>query len=359
MKLIDFAATSSEEIPLLIKELSPMQIRANSEQLSETQVGPAIHALREAFDAEWREKMIELVLGLTSRSKIEAVGRALSVDQAAYLLTTPHLNKKNTKEELTAILVGLPHQVFLQLIQPEQTQLLNVLKQEVNTEAVQHHLTVLSHEMANQLQEYENQSLTLNQAIRELTIDDLGREDICAFTNQIDELSAGFNQTISQIGKLMQLAWNTQRADIIDKLSSTKETATRYRNQVIGTARSFKKPPTGLYLELEKRLFSVYGDSENPADIEAIKDDEPAIEALVKLSIWYIHDYWEIGLLPHIKSEQEITSLRKERRDNLIQIVNQNLAKICLFTASDLKAARIFSKKSLQEYIAKQAHRLP
>lgn len=358
MKLIDFAATPNEEIPLLIKELSPMQIRANAEQLSQAQIEPAIRVLVDAQDPEWREKIIELVLGLTSRSKIEAVGRTLSLEQAMQLLLNPALNQKNTKEELTAILVGLPHSLFLQLLLTDQTALLNVLKQEVNTEAVQHHLTVLSHEMINQVQEIEKQSLLWSETINNLTVTDLGRDDIFALTHEIDELSIKLNMTLTQVSKLLQMAWNTERSDLIEHLSKTKETASRYRIAFIGLPRSYKKSPSGLYLELENKLFSVYGNSENPADIEAIKDDEPAIEALVKLSLWYVYDYWDVGLLPHIKTAQEVAFLPKELRDRLILVVHQNLGKIGLHTAADLKAARIFSRKSLHEYIGKQGHKL-
>ena len=358
MKLIDFTTTSNDEIAPLIRELSPMQIRANAEQLSEAQIEPAVHVLIEAHDTEWREKIVELVLGLTSRSKIEVVGRSLSLDQAVQLLLHPSLNKKNTREELTAILVGMPHHLFLQLLLADQNAVLNVLKQEVNTEAVQHHLAVLAHEQVNNISEVEKRYLDFYHKLVGLTVTDLGRDDIYGLTHEIDEINTFLNSTLTQISKLLQLAWNTERTDIIDLLSTTKEVAVRLRNSVIGLPRTYKKLPSGLYLQLEEQLFSVYGNSDNPTDIEAIKDDEPAIEALVKLSLWYVHDYWEIGLLPHIKTEQEVAFLPKDHRDKLIATAQQNLAKMSLHTAADLKAARIFSKKSLQEFIAKQSHKL-
>jgi len=100
---------------------------------------------------------------------------------------------------------------------------------------------------------------------------------------------------LATLNKALQLAWNSNRVDLIEKLSTAKETCQKFVISIIGHPRHAVNPPTGLYARLEARLNAVFGNPSDPNDIEAAGNDEPAMEALVKFSIWYLKDYWDLG----------------------------------------------------------------
>src|SRR5262249_20909592 len=100
---------------------------------------------------------------------------------------------------------------------------------------------------------------------------------------------------------------------------------------------------------------SAYG---APNDASSVNDDEPALEALVKLSLWYPQDYWQVGLLPQVTDPQlferegEISpEQRQALLERLLEMARANLEKVGLHTAKDLKLAGICSQATLQEYL--------
>ena len=90
-----------------------------------------------------------------------------------------------------------------------------------------------------------------------------------------------------------------------------------------------------------------------------MKDDEPAVEGLVKFSVWYLKDYWELGLLPGVEKQADLDidmekhteAERAEYREKLFTLARDTLDQVGLSTVGDLKNAFIFSKQTLQEYI--------
>jgi hypothetical protein len=89
-----------------------------------------------------------------------------------------------------------------------------------------------------------------------------------------------------------------------------------------------------------------------------MKDNTPALEALVKFNVWYIKDYREVGLLPQLDATHIPTLFPEQEdlkhREQLFKIAESNLEKIGLHTLADLKTERIYSKKALIEYIKKR-----
>ena len=93
----------------------------------------------------------------------------------------------------------------------------------------------------------------------------------------------------------------------------------------------------------------------------ALKDSDAAIEGLTRLSVWYLKDYWELGLLPSIDvpaklnldphrfSEEEC----KQYHQHLLTLVQDLLNKLNIGTVGALKKARIYSKPLLKAYIAR------
>lgn len=128
---------------------------------------------------------------------------------------------------------------------------------------------------------------------------------------------------------------------------------------MVGIPRCNGAQATGLFALLEQKLNAVYGNPLDPNDIEALDNSDPAIDALVKFSVWYLRDYWEIGLLPMVKNERDLDLSsrrysernRAEHREKLFVMVQENLERLGLDKVKDLKKARIYSRETLQDFI--------
>jgi hypothetical protein len=156
------------------------------------------------------------------------------------------------------------------------------------------------------------------------------------------------------------LAWNSDRLDLIEKLSQAKEAFQKILYSTIGHPKSVSAPATGFYAKLQEKVFGIFGNPANAEDVDALNDDDPAIEGLAKFSVWYLKDYWKIGLLPSIRDPNtfdklagmEGTEEAHHLKAELLSQVKENLHRIGLNTVGDLKKMGIFSQKILQEYIA-------
>jgi hypothetical protein len=199
-----------------------------------------------------------------------------------------------------------------------------------------------------------------------LNLDEVTSTQIALLTEEIENNANTYQSLLEKINRLLMLIWNTNRTDLIEKLSIAKETVQRVLNMRIGNPKTEVTSSTGLFGHFEQRLSAVYGGADNQQDIETLDDDEPALEALAKFSIWYLRDYWEIGLLPKITDPQHLI-FRQERqldehpssfREKLYQEVQANLKKLQLSTVKDLKQREIFSRATLKEYIQKHKHLL-
>lgn len=361
MDNVDFAACTNEEIAQLVLQMSPDQIRSEMAKLTPEQISIVISVLDEMHDQDWREKLTAVIYGLNENRQIEAVGRALVLPQALHILDEAAETEKNGHWKLSPLLVGMPHPVFTQLLLAASPIQMNALKQEVITEPVQHHLTVLTHEIVHQIPEFAASLDNLELEIAGLNIADLGHAELKNITHRIEQGAELYEETVEKINKILGLAWNTNRTDLIEKLSVAKEICQKLIGSMVGARKTSSRESSGLFAKLEERLNTVFGVPDNPQDFEALDDDEPAIEALVKFSLWYLSDYWEIGLLPQVKSIEDLDldssafshQQRMEYREKLFEEVTQNLSKLGLNTVSDLKQARIFSAKSLQDHISR------
>jgi hypothetical protein len=267
--------------------------------------------------------------------------------------------------KLAPILVGTAPALFSHLIYNASPADLNLLKQEVFTEALQHHLTLMTHEIVQQIPELSLQMDSLEQEITQLNLDDISSSQIASLTSRIEQTAKNFQSSLEKINKLQLLIWNTDRLDLIEKLSTSKEIAQKIILSKVGYPKTDTVSSTGLFAYLEAKLSRVFEGFKSEQNIETLQDDEPSMEALVKFSLWYLKDYWDIGLLPRIKRpadlDQQSDELSREHpnsRENLYHEVHANLAKIDLKTVGDLKLHKIFSKATLIEYIDKHQHLL-
>lgn len=309
---------------------------------------------------EWETELKNQLENLTETHQLEALGKTLTSPQMLYVLDY----KASLTNKLSPILAGLSPEVFSQvllLLTPEQ---LLVLQHESMTIPVQHHLTVLSLDKFKMLDYVAAMVLTLETLIEHLEVEKLGIADLSEIIDKIDQLSQGIDFELNILNKALSLAWNSDRADLIEKLSLLKETIQKYKTFSIGK----KDSQEGLYAKLNRKLNNVYNETNWTTDRGVIPENTPAIEALAKLSIWYIQDYFAIGLLPEIQSGADLDlspakhseKERFEYKENLINKVKNKLKELGLLTLEDLKKNRIYSKKGFQEYISnKSESKLP
>ena len=310
-------------------------------------------------------QLLSLIRQLKENAELEAVGKRLSLDQFLDLLS--HLRKEtNLVAKLSPLLVGLSPYIFFQALHLMPISSVEVLKREGVLEPLQHQLNLFIHEcelVNRQAMELAN-GLTVE--IQESHINDWDHHDLEIMLLKIEQIRDYYEEIIKAINKALALTWNTNRIDLLDKLNHLKEVSLN-QMQKVGAPRHESGPPTGLFSILETFLHNTYGSVEAAQeDIEALQDDDSSIEGLAKFSIWYLNDYWELGLLPKITSVEELEldpvryneRERVQHRQQLFNQVQQNLNKLGIGLVGDLKKAEIFSKKMLIEHINKHQKKI-
>lgn len=309
---------------------------------------------------EWSTEEVASKLAQLTPQQLEAAGKNLSLTQSFALLDYAADADPQFHWKLSPLLVGMPHTLFSQILLAASPRQLNVLKMEAMTEPVQHHLTLLTHEVTHQLPQVIIQLDKVSTEISLIPISSPESVDLNELKRQLRAQVQWYDAALKLINKVLILAWNTNRTDLIDKLSHAKEWCQRNLYTTVGQPTTPFGKASGLFAKLEENLAAVFGNPNSLTDFEAADDDEPAIEGLSKFSLWYLHDYQQIGLLPTLAdpllldldpakhSEQE----RLQYREKLMDEVRQNLAKIGLETVKDLKAQGIISTDALRAYIA-------
>lgn len=330
------------------------QWRQNISKLAPEQITLILPlASQEQDPASWKKKIRAAIDTLNTPQQLEAVGRTASFEQISEVLSWIAKNKDANQAKLFPFFVGMPQEVFLLLLMQASPEQQTLLKEESITEPIQHQLTLLTHSLSS-ISNSQNQTFnTLEMQLNSLDLTTIDPDQIIAQEKAIELLRETCLNTQLFSSKALALAWNSNRTDLIEKLSSIKEQSQKLSELAIGYPMISNSPPTGLYATLQNRLNVVFIDDNN----KPLNDDEPALEALVKFSIWYISDYWEIGLLPHILDLSQLnqsSALEKERMEDrlyLFEEVKKNLKKINLFTLGDLKKHKIYSKVALKNYI--------
>jgi hypothetical protein len=345
-----------------ILHIMPIQeLQSVADGLSIEQLTAVLLALKESKGTQGFERLRALIHGIDDKKKLETIGKNLELAQVISLLGAIKEVENGLQIKLSPILVGMPHHIFSSLLATASPDHCEILKQECNSESLLYHLTIISHELENLSLTYADILESLNNEIASLSPRELSRVELSALNKKITTLSDSYEELLIKINKLLLITWNTSRADLLEKLSSLKESITKILLIRIGKPRTPFGTPTGLFQELEKSLNAIFGNPNDPQDIEALRDDEPAIEALVKFSIWYLQDYWELGLLPNIKKAEDLDlnpqehSLedRQEHQKKLFEEVEMNLSSVGLKTVRDLKRQGICSRKTLREFIQK------
>ncbi|CCB91692.1 putative uncharacterized protein [Waddlia chondrophila 2032/99] len=359
MKTQDFSSCKIEDIVQYGLTATPSQIEQNISKMDNSQISALIDSIKENSCDQWEQKIRSAIIGLNSRGQLETAGSSLTIAQFMVLIgNCLHVEDKH-HWKLSPLLVGIEHSTFSKIVEKLSDQQLQVFKDEGVTEPIQHHLTTLTHELESNIEKGEEGIDQLYEKVDRFQIEEIGLHDVNEVIREIELYHDFFDFLFKKSNKALAIAWNTKRLDLIESLNKIKGSCQKFVLYGLGSPKNDQQLSTGLYQLIEEKLFEVYGNSLDPNDTEAVRDSEPAVEGLVKLSVWYLRDYWEIGLLPHIKDKKSLdfdleTRTEVERvnyREGLFSKAQNNLSMLGLSTVSDLKNNLIFSKRSLQEFI--------
>lgn len=337
MTILDWSKLTEGELTQKAKSLAPEAIPQ------------VVIALNEQHTPSWKELTRTLILALENKPQLEAAGKALSIEQCLELFAF----FPNAVRKLSPLIFGLSHEIFRAvLMRGDENQLL-ALKQQSMAEPIQHQMTVYSHQLQTRLKELNVKYEDLDFKIEEIQPPALQPEALRIIWLNLCSLSEQYFEMIREINILLLLVWNTDRTDLIENLTNIKEQCHRVSRFGVGFPGTEKEAATGLFERLDTKLFSIYGNPQKSSD--GLSNEEPAIEGLAKLSLRYLQDYLNIGLLPpETQLDLDSSHTEAERtayRDVLWNRIVTTLSELGLKTVKDLKDSWIYSQQSLIEYI--------
>lgn len=231
------------------------------------------------------------------------------------------------------------------------------LKKFANEEILQHKLFVFCHEAAVELENLKLAILSLEAEISQLDPQEMCSREKQEIEEKIDAIAQSEQDFLIVMDKALVIGWNGDRIDLIDSLSEMKEKHQKFLLTLLNRA-----DISSLYSLLDHRLYSVYGNPHNALESQAFKEEDSSIEALTKLGIWHLEDYFALGLLTEIKTVRDLhldpsqfkEEERLEHRRRLFKKARKELETRGIMTVHDLKRESIFSKQSLLEWL--QSH---
>lgn len=357
----DMQLYSVNEITAFVDSLSPKELQEYASKMNESQIRIALLHLIDAGKPHWAGSLHALLKGIEELPCLEAIGRIVNLPQLIEFLDYAAINK-DLAWKLFPIFITIPHPIFSQMLMDLPEKRKHQLQLLCTAEPLQHHLLMYSHELTDLFDLLFKNYLQVEEEILNVDGRDLSSTDLVVLQQSIGKLRENGNQIRSKIENALSLAWNAGNGDLIEMLSNYRERYERFLFTTIGHPTQQSQSATGLYQTLEKQLGSVFDESKDGANFEALKDNESALEALGRLSLWYIEDYWKIGLLPDVLDPKELSlpSLSKDAQlpSHYQEKVKQNLKLLGLKTVKDFKRNHIVSKSILSEYIATHRHKL-
>lgn len=310
----------------------------------------------------WKDKLHILIHKMSDPADLESAAKMLSLEQLHEILYLAFQKDANiTPNKLSSLFVGISQRLFYGLvvrISPEQ---LSVLRHEAAAESIQHHLSILSHEIKQKFDRLCDQITLETSILNAIKFKGMGLDDINGIYGSLNDLHHQALEIVHVTERALALAWNTNRMDIIQELSSTKELCRHCIANDIGSPSANGTSAAGLWLVLENRVNQLFSEEASGGFFTRIKDTDPAIEALVKFSIWYLKDYYEVGLLPSstkadlekLDSATSTDEVQLKKKETLFSLAEQNLLALELKTLADLKKHHIYSRQALVDFITK------
>lgn len=294
-----------------------------------------------------QDKLKKQLSLLTDPHQLELFGKTLLPSQMVELLDLIIANRENYNEKLSPILAGFLHENFIKLLLILTPFQQSLLKHESMAIPLQHHLSILSEDKMKVFEILSKLYLTLDMIIDHLDVEQVGLKDYKELEEKIQHLELTLDDELTIVNHALLLAWNSTRIDLIEKFSLLKESFQKYKNVTNGTSNVTRFNKMGIHQKLLLKLNTVYA---KISDLNV-----PAIDALAALSVWCLQDYFELGLLPDTPIDQNPAKHSEKEREeyniNQIEKVKKKLEAYGLSTLGNLKAAGIYSKKALREYL--------
>jgi hypothetical protein len=288
------------------------------------QVQPAI---------EHQEKLTHLFNHISKLDQFNLLGQSLST--ASFLAFISFLLSHALHLKVLApVLMHLPHPIFLESL-PRFYALLPIIHLETLLEPLCYQLTLLMHTYESHLEKMKQKIELFKQKIHSIDL-----SMVPSLTQEIEFIAQEGQTDLNLLETALEIAWQTERTDLIAKLSAIKEQLTHLQHYRIGSPLKSNQPASGLYLLIEHALTAVFDST--------LKDEDAALEGLACLKLWNIKDYWEVGLLPQL--QYPLDSDVENIKDLMLQ-VQENLARLNLCQVKDLKRERLFSLELLKHYI--------
>lgn len=342
----NFSLRPIEEVGLLFQKSSLTQLKTIIPHLSSLQLMAGIQALEDPM----LEKLPAVADMLTATPLLESIGKILTEKQFLILLEA-YLKDQFSLHKLLSILVGLPSHIFIKTIETAPREYLEPLKKEELLEPLQNHLNILGHNCEKERVELHQIEEKLFKEIQELNKKNLNNLTLKEIKTKIISLENRYQRILGILDRALSILWNTSRIDLLDRFSRLKESANLQYVLINGT----QAHRLGLQVYLKKILNDIYEEESSQENGKILNDDDLTIDGLTKLGVWYLKDYWEVGLLPKIKKFEE---LDQNPTAHLFHNVQENLDRLGIKTIKDLKNANIYSKDMLIEYIQKHANDL-
>jgi len=339
---MDFGVLTDQEIYELFTKMSEEEAMREASNLTPEQIASLVFNLVHTAPKNKNLVLLNLFLGADKKRKVEAIGRNLDGKSSIFLSEKALELDMNVHWKFISLLVGFSRSIFLNLLTAAPEKQIEMLKHDAMTEPMQHHLVMFIHEMEKEVEHLTEEVERFEKEIALLNPHEMTYANLNGYYRQFDEIREECELMEELINKSLKIAWNSNREDLIERLTTLKEASHKTLTLMIGHPGKYKEA-TGLYRLVEIELGKVYGDIRNKNDIEGLKNDEQGIEALAKLSLWYPKDFIEVGLLPENDFENKPEVYQEK--------VKEQLRTINLGTVEQFKQAHIYSKAMLREYI--------
>lgn len=311
-------------------------------------------------DDEWKAKTMAVVEALEDRELLEAVAQGMGTHQAGLVLMVE--GQTNSHPLLSPLWVGLRPEVFDVLISTASVKQLQIMQHEAAYEPLQSRLLDLAERHREREQSFDKEIRQLAQEITGITNNSLTQAMLQDIRDGLENLRERIDEASHKLDKALAIAWNSDRADLVDTYTTLKERFHRDAVYGVGFPLNGPEAASGLYAELQNKLERPFMVSHDPEENGFLEGNAPGAEALARLSVWYLKDYWEIGLLPGLtdKDVAEIQAIRRlsdeetVHRETMRQQALGRLADIGLTTVKDFRDKEIFSKQMLIDYVANQ-----
>lgn len=320
---------SKDEIEALLNG-STENIRETVSTLEKEPLSALITAISTLNESAQKSKFFAVLSGLTTHESLEEVGRQMNIPLFSSLM---EMDSKELASPLKPLLVGLPSKIFTAFLETAPLGSFENLKLDSASEPLQHHLIAAKAHAISTLEDLFEKEGELEAEIVQIEPQDLSSSDLLNIKKRLVAVYEKTKISNNLLDNMLLLAWNSGRSELIESLSLIKENTSKFLNH---------DEAQGLSYLLKSTLESVFEKEDSFGNRIALSDDFPALDALACFSLWYIQDYFNVGLLN--KDDYENAS-----DEELKQMAQKKLEDKGIKTVSDLKEKGIYSQKILRD----------